>query len=169
MSATATWIMCIVIVGSLIGMLGVITLASRHPSFRNPRVPSMQGPVLGGMHLSEGGRSVAPTGQAPAELTENELRWIEGGEAGHPEAARPEQARPEQARPEVPVQPMPAVPAQRSAQTQEAVPQQAQGQSDQAQQAVPQQAQGQSDQAQQAVPRQRSGQADRSEKTTTDR
>jgi hypothetical protein len=156
--------MCIVIVGSLIGMLGVITLASRHPSFRNPRVPSMQGPVLGGMHLSEGGRSVAPTGQAPAELTENELRWIEGGETGHAEAARPEEARPE-----VPVQPMPAVPAQRSAEAGQAVPQQAQGQSEQAGQAVPQQAQGQSEQAEQAVPRQRSGQADRPEKTTTDR
>jgi hypothetical protein len=164
MSATATWIMCIVIVGSLIGMLGVITLASRHPSFRNPRVPSMQGPVLGGMHLSEGGRSVAPTGQAPAEFTDNELRWIEGVETGHPEAARTEAARPE-----VPVQPMPAVPAQRSDETQQAVPRQAQGQSDQAEQAVPRQAQGQSDQAEQAVPRQRSGQADRPEKTTTDR
>jgi hypothetical protein len=154
MSATATWIMCIVIVGSLIGMLGVITLASRHPSFRNPRVPSMSGPVLGGMHLSEGGRSVAPTGQEPAELTETELGAMRAAETG---------GGPGAARPEVPVQPMPAAPGRVPGQ---AVPAQ---RSAELEQTVPLQVAGRSDQAEQAVPRQRSGQADRPEKTTTDR
>jgi hypothetical protein len=168
MSATATWIMCIVIVGSLIGMLSVITLASRHPAFRNPRVPSMSGPVLGGVHLSEGGRSVAPTDNEPAELTETELGAMRAAETGQPGASRPE----------VPVQPMPAapgrvpeqaIPAQRSDELEQTVPLRVTGRSDQAEHAVPRQASGQADQAEQAVPRQRSGQADRSEKTTTDR
>jgi hypothetical protein len=153
MSATATWIMCIVIVGSLIGMLLVITLASRHPAFRNPRVPSMSGPVLGGVHISEGGRSVAPTDNAPAELTETELGAMRAAETGQAEASRPE----------VPVQRMPAAPGRVPEQ---AVPAQ---RSDELAQTVPLRATGASDQAAQAVPRQRSGQADRSEKTTTDR
>jgi hypothetical protein len=145
--------MCIVIVGSLIGMLSVITIASRHPAFKSPRVPSIQGPVLGGTHIAEGGRSVAPDRDAPAELTETELQTIEVARTGRPGGPRPE----------VPAQRLPTAPAR--------VPEQAaQGQrSGQAGQAAPLPGPGPSDQAEQALPRQRSGEADKPERTTTER
>jgi hypothetical protein len=57
----------------------------------------MIGPVVGGTHLAEGGRSVAPNREAPPVFTDVEEReqW---------RAARPGSG----ARPQVPVQPMPA-------------------------------------------------------------
>jgi hypothetical protein len=53
--------------------LGAVTLADRHPYVRNPRIPDMPGPVLGGTHLAEGGRSVSPDRDAPAVFTDAEV------------------------------------------------------------------------------------------------
>jgi hypothetical protein len=127
-SPAAIWTICAVMVGCLAFWLGAVTLADRHPYVRNPRIPDMPGPVLGGTHLAEGGRSVAPERDAPAFFTDVEVTELTSPVAAGP--ARPgrplvpEQretealpASAQEARPQPPtaVPPaMPAMPAQRT-------------------------------------------------------
>jgi hypothetical protein len=83
LSPTSLWITCAVIVVSLGAWLGAVFLAARTPHIRHRQVPHMQSPVLGGMHEAEGGRSVAPTRDAPATIPQV------------PEQHQPEQREPE--------------------------------------------------------------------------
>ena len=124
-SPTAIWTICGVMVGCLAFWLGAVTLADRHPYVRNPRIPDMPGPVLGGTHLAEGGRSVAPERDAPAFFTDAEVTELASPVAASP--ARPAPLVPEQRETEAPPasaqeagpQPTtakpPAMPAQRTA------------------------------------------------------
>ncbi len=67
-SPAAIWTICGVVVACLAFWLGAVAVAASRPAVRNRRVPYMPGPVLGGIHLAEGGRSVAPSREAPAVL-----------------------------------------------------------------------------------------------------
>jgi hypothetical protein len=69
MSGTLLWIMCAVIVVSLVIWLAAVALASRNPSFRHPHIEPRRGRVQGGTHVG-GGRSVAP--HRDAEITPEE-------------------------------------------------------------------------------------------------
>jgi hypothetical protein len=77
-------IMCVVIVVSLVAWLGAVFLAARTPYAKHRNLPRMQSAVLGGMHEAEGGRSVAPTRDAPVDVIPRV-----------PEQRQPEQAQPE--------------------------------------------------------------------------
>jgi hypothetical protein len=68
-SPAAIWAICIVAVACLAFWLIMVSYADRHPYVRQRRLPDMPGPVLGGIHLAEGGRSVAPNRELPADLT----------------------------------------------------------------------------------------------------
>lgn len=59
-SPAGIWAVVIVAVAGLGFWLSAVALASRDPSIRHRRVPDMPGPVLGGTHVSDCGRSVAP-------------------------------------------------------------------------------------------------------------
>ena len=108
-------------VGCLAFWLGAVTLADRHPYVRNPRIPDMPGPVLGGTHLAEGGRSVSPDRDAPAHFTDAEVTELHSPVAAGP--ARPggplvpeqreTETLPASAREAPPA--MPTMPAQRTA------------------------------------------------------
>jgi hypothetical protein len=67
-SAGEVWAICVVAVSCLAFWLSMVTWADRHPIWRGRQVPEMPGPVLGGMHVAGGGRSVAPNRAAPATL-----------------------------------------------------------------------------------------------------
>lgn len=69
-SPAAIWTICVVAVGCLAFWLAAIWVADRNPIWRHWRAPEMPGPVLGGIHVAEGGRSVAPNREAPAVFTE---------------------------------------------------------------------------------------------------
>jgi hypothetical protein len=107
--------------------LGAVTLADRHPYVRNPRIPDMPGPVLGGTHLAEGGRSVAPERDAPAFFTDDEVTElaspVTAGAARPGGPLVPEQRETEplpasasgqEARPRPPTDKQPAMPPQRT-------------------------------------------------------
>lgn len=94
-SATATWVIVIVVVCALTFMLSAVALAGRRPYSKHPRMAPMMGPVVGGTHVAEGGRSVAPDRDAPPVFTNEEIRQLDRSES--------------QARPEVPVQRVPAM------------------------------------------------------------
>jgi hypothetical protein len=83
-SAASTWAIVIVVVPCLIFWLSAVSFAARSPYHGNSPPPRMNGPVLGGMHLSEGGRSVAPDRDAPAELTDEEDRQLRRSAATRP-------------------------------------------------------------------------------------
>jgi len=68
-SPAAIWTICVVAVACLAFWLIMINYADKHPYVRHRRLPDMPGPVLGGIHLAEGGRSVAPNRELPADLT----------------------------------------------------------------------------------------------------
>jgi hypothetical protein len=68
-SAGEIWAIVIVAIGTLAFWLGIVAWADMHPFVRSRRVSDMQGPVLGGMHLGSGGRSVSPNREAPSVLT----------------------------------------------------------------------------------------------------
>jgi hypothetical protein len=72
-SATAIWIIVAVAVAGLVIWLGSVALAARKPHQEHPQGQRLRSTVQGGMHVSEGGRSVAPRrdeevipGEAPA-------------------------------------------------------------------------------------------------------
>ena len=81
-SPAAIWTICIVALGCLVFWLGAIAVADKYPFWRHWQPQDMPGPVLGGIHVAEGGRSVAPNRDAPAVLVEplpeknNESRMI---------------------------------------------------------------------------------------------
>ena len=68
-SPAAIWTICVVAVLCLAFWLFMINYADKHPYVRHRRLPDMPGPVLGGIHRAEGGRSVAPNRELPADLT----------------------------------------------------------------------------------------------------
>jgi hypothetical protein len=63
-SATAIWIICVVVVGGLAVWLGSVALAARKPDQEHARGERLRGTVQGGMHVG-GGRSVAPRRDEP--------------------------------------------------------------------------------------------------------
>lgn len=63
------WAIVVVAVISLAIWLVGIAWTAEHPTWRHHQLPDMQGPVVGGMHVAEGGRSVAPNRVAPPVLT----------------------------------------------------------------------------------------------------
>ena len=69
-SPAAIWTICVVALGCLAFWLGAIALADKYPRWRHWQAQDMQGPVLGGIHMAEGGRSVSPSRAAPAVLAE---------------------------------------------------------------------------------------------------
>jgi len=131
-SAGELWAIAIVAVGTLAFWLGIVAWADMHPIVRRRRVPDMQGPVLGGMHLGSGGRSVAPNREAPSVLTNvddlsyderdydperDEAAQWEGGARGTGEPWVPLQRRPDsQSAPDQPPA-APAMPTQRTGET----------------------------------------------------
>ena len=97
-SAAATWAIVIVAVVCLsFWLVAVLVFATRPRRAKNANEPKMPGPVLGGMHFAEGGRSVAPDRDSPAVFTDQEIREI--ADADDERATR---------RPYVPVQGVPA-------------------------------------------------------------
>jgi len=74
----------VVIAASIGAWVAVVFLAARRPYAKNRSLPRMQSQVLGGMHEAEGGRSVAPTRDAPVNVTPRV-----------PEQRQPGQAEPE--------------------------------------------------------------------------
>lgn len=139
-SPAAIWTIVVVAVACLAFWLGMVAWADLHPRWRGRHVPELPGPVIGGMHLGGGGRSVSPNREAPSVLTdvdeepydqrdydpEREMasQWREAtpgtGEfwlpvpLQHGAAPRPPaQTQPTQARP-APGQPVPPMPAQRT-------------------------------------------------------
>lgn len=108
-SPAAIWAICIVAVACLAFWLGMVSYADRHPYVRNRRLPEMPGPVLGGYHVAEGGRSVAPNREAPAERGDLFADLAaQAPTAGHPGEA-------ETGRPQVPAQRGPRAPAEPTA------------------------------------------------------
>ena len=77
-----------VAVGCLVFWLVAIWVADKNPFWRHWQAPEMQGPVLGGIHAAEGGRSVAPNREAPAVFTEPLPEVPAPRAAGHAAAPR---------------------------------------------------------------------------------
>jgi uncharacterized membrane protein YgcG len=68
-STGAIWTIVIVAVVTLAFWLAMVAWADMHPFVRSRQVSDLPGPVLGGMHLGSGGRSVSPNREAPSVLT----------------------------------------------------------------------------------------------------
>jgi hypothetical protein len=83
-SPAAIWTIAVVAVGCLVFWLGAIWVADKNPVWRHWQAPEMPGPVLGGIHAAEGGRSVAPHREAPAVFTEP-LQEVPAQRTGEPE------------------------------------------------------------------------------------
>ena len=110
-SPAAIWAIVVVAVVFLAFWLIMVMVYATRPDPRQRRLADMPGPVLGGIHMAAGGRSVAPTRDASAVLGEDFLTDLA--------AARPESEAaqvPAQRGPQAPAGP-PAepVPAQRTA------------------------------------------------------
>lgn len=169
-SAGEIWTIVIVAVGCLAFWLGAVAWADMHPFVRSRQAPDMQGPVLGGMHLGSGGRSVSPNREAPSVLTNvdempydqrdyqpehDEAAQWEGGARGtgepwvpvqrgaepRPAPAEPEPARPASERAGA----VPQMPAQRTGEPEPTAGQQG---------AIPE------------MPAQRTGESDQAERTS---
>jgi hypothetical protein len=117
-SPAAIWTICIVAVACLAFWLGMVSYADKHPYVRDRNLPDMPGPVLGGIHLAEGGRSVAPSRELPADLTLAEQQIPPQRTSQAPAGPVPAQrtasgdATPADARAEAPTEPIPAQRAQ---------------------------------------------------------
>jgi len=68
-SAVGIGVMCAVVLVCLAVQLIGLQVAARRPSFRHVRPEQMKTGVHGGRHLAVGGRSVAPTRDAPVMPT----------------------------------------------------------------------------------------------------
>jgi hypothetical protein len=68
-STAEIWAIVVVAVVCLAFWLGVVAWADMHPIVRQRQVSDMPGPVMGGMHVGSGGRSVSPNREAPSVLT----------------------------------------------------------------------------------------------------
>jgi len=93
----------VVAVGCLVFWLVAIWVADKNPFWRHWQAPEMPGPVLGGIHAAEGGRSVAPNREAPAVLTEP-LQGVPTQRAREPEPAAPAAGQAPEAGPALPPQ-----------------------------------------------------------------
>ena len=95
-STAGIWIICAVGVIGLIAAVVIVRLAGRRPHHASPQRGQMRGRVQGGQHLG-GGRSVAPTRDAPVPPGGGEVPAIDdevaaqerhaapqGGDAGSP-------------------------------------------------------------------------------------
>ena len=135
-SPAAIWTIVIVMVACLVFWLGAVVMADRHPYVRHPQIPEMPGPVLGGTHFAEGGRSVSPDRDAPAVFTDAEVTELTSPVMAGPERPGgppvPEQrgtealsASGQETRQKLPVAKppaMPGMPAQRAAEGDQAKP-----------------------------------------------
>src|SRR5215469_888558 len=82
------WGIVVVAIACLAFWLSMINWADRNPRYKHRQVPDMPGPVLGGIHFATGGRSVAPSRDAPALFTPAEEKAEEEYEmAGRAERA----------------------------------------------------------------------------------
>ncbi len=99
-SPAATWTIVIVAVVLLAFWLIMVMVYANRPDPRHRRLADMPGPVLGGIHMAAGGRSVAPNREAPAMLGDDEDRWAP------PDTAQPQV--PAQRGREAPTEPIPA-------------------------------------------------------------
>jgi|SRR5581483_1887409 len=90
-STAGIWIICAVAVVGLIAAVVIVRLAGRRPHHANPQRGQLRGLVQGGQHVG-GGRSVAPTRDAPVPTGGGEPPSIEEELAAHENR----QARPRQ-------------------------------------------------------------------------
>jgi hypothetical protein len=106
-SPAAIWTICVVAVACLAFWLGMVVVYATRPDPRHRRVTDLSVPVLGGIHMAAGGRSVAPTRDAPAVIEDfGTLGARPAGETGAGPAARPRV--PAQRGPAAPAEPIPA-------------------------------------------------------------
>jgi hypothetical protein len=75
-------VICVVVVVSLAVWLISVALAARHPGQEHPEQDQIRGLVQGGQHVG-GGRSVAPTRDAPVPEGGGEPPTIEEQVAAH--------------------------------------------------------------------------------------
>jgi hypothetical protein len=92
-SPVAIWAIVIVAVLCLAFWLGAVAWADMHPIVRQRQVPKMPGPVLGGMHVAEGGRSVAPHREGPPVLAVPGQRGAEPAPAPSQNVGQPMQVQ----------------------------------------------------------------------------
>jgi hypothetical protein len=92
-STTGIWIICVVGVLGLIAAVVIVRLASRRPHHANPQRGQLRGLVQGGQHVG-GGRSVAPTRDAPVPEGGGEPPSIEEEVTAHEEEAAAREGRP---------------------------------------------------------------------------
>ena len=81
-STAGIWLICVVGVVGLVTAVVVVRLAGRRPYHANPQRGEMRGLVQGGQHIG-GGRSVAPTRDAPVPQGGGEPPAIEEEVAAH--------------------------------------------------------------------------------------
>jgi hypothetical protein len=81
-SPVGIWIMCVVVVLALIAWPLSVRLAGRRPHSAHPQRGQLRGVVQGGQHVG-GGRSVAPTRDAPVPAGGGEPPAIEEEVAAH--------------------------------------------------------------------------------------
>ena len=128
-SPAEIWAIVVVAVACLAFWLSMVAWADMHPRWRGRQVAEMQGPVLGGMHVAGGGRSVSPNREAPSVLTdvdevpydrrdydpedEEAAQWREAPVGGYdawipvPRTPEPQPAQPQQPEQQVPAQAQP--------------------------------------------------------------
>lgn len=83
-STAGIWIICLVGVLGLIAAVVIVRLAGRRPHHANPQCGQLRGLVQGGQHVG-GGRSVAPTRDAPVPEGGGEPPTIEEEVTAHQE------------------------------------------------------------------------------------
>lgn len=71
-SPAGVWAVVVVAVACLAFWLVALAVASRYPGVHHRRTPGMPGPVLGGTHVSDCGRSVAPSRASAAMFDADE-------------------------------------------------------------------------------------------------
>lgn len=81
-SAAGIWIICVVGVLGLVTAVAAVRLAGRRPYHKNPQRGQLRGVVQGGQHVG-GGRSVAPTRDAPVPEAGGTPPTIEQEVAAH--------------------------------------------------------------------------------------
>ena len=81
-STAGIWAICVIGVIGLIAAVVIVRLAGRRPHHANPQRGQMRGLVQGGQHVG-GGRSVAPTRDAPVPEGGGEPPSIEEELAAH--------------------------------------------------------------------------------------
>jgi hypothetical protein len=101
-SPAAIWAIVIVAVVCLAFWLIMVMVYANRPDPRYRRMADMPGPVLGGIHMAAGGRSVAPTRDASAVLGEDFLTDLSA------ERPAPAAQVPTQRGPDAPTKPIPA-------------------------------------------------------------